>query len=60
MTSTAPIIVVIADGIIDIIEEKSAHLKGHIKDLREMGFEVKTRSFNNWQDAYRFEEGFDQ
>ena len=59
MTNTAPIIVVIADGSIDIIEPKSAHLKAHIRDLKEMGCEVKTRTFNNWQDADAFEEAFE-
>lgn len=39
--------VVIADGIVDIVEPDGSELKAHVKDLKEMGCTVKVKRFSS-------------
>ena len=43
--------VFIADGEVDLVSDSPKDHKGHARDLREMGCEVKVRKFKTWAEA---------
>ena len=49
------ILVIIADGEVDSIQQDGPHAVTYIKDLRERGHDMRVKRFDNWRDAEFYE-----